>query len=413
MSGNLRKKLAPAKSRLIKLIKDTWTPHPLIDDTIRLAANLEQLRLKKRHLLENSEKLLHSAESIQGHLKEWESIIGEQDDPTEEQDIFDEWTSGEDGLNETLMEAGDKHACLKAWQSELEQEKQSLLLQSAMEERDQQTELERRPPRVSEFQASVNKVEQTAKLAPIHLPTFGGDIKGWFEFYDIFAAFVHKTTLAPVQKFIQLKGLLKGRALSVIEGIPITNDNYELALKILKDKFGNKDSLRKQLYSDLSNMSPITAISCHQLGSLMDNLEKCLRQLEAMGEDTEQAFIASTIRDKLNQELLVKLEEIRLDQDSEWTVKSLRENLTRILSVREKAAQAGGLHKVDRTVSQSFTRSIPPNWRCPQKSIPAPLPFKMEHKSCSGELPTASSVKVNIMEISVGNTSPWRAAEHV
>ncbi len=103
------------------MIEDTWVPHPTVDEAVSLTVNLRLLRKKKGKLLEDREKILAAAECLQAQITEWEAIPG-----------------SEEGLNETLMDAQTKCACLKAWPVELDLEKDALLVQTSMEERDQQ-----------------------------------------------------------------------------------------------------------------------------------------------------------------------------------------------------------------------------------------------------------------------------------
>lgn len=46
--------------------------------------------------------------------------------------------------------------------------------------------------------------------------------------------------MSKIEKFMYLKSYLKGEALKIIEGVQLTNDNFDVALKSLKDRFGNK-----------------------------------------------------------------------------------------------------------------------------------------------------------------------------
>ena len=77
-------------------------------------------------------------------------------------------------------------------------------------------------------------------LPKLQLLIFNGDIQQWPEFWDMFNSAVHEQTVSPVAKASYLKGVLKGSAVAAISGIPVTTENYELAIKLLKEKFGKK-----------------------------------------------------------------------------------------------------------------------------------------------------------------------------
>ena len=50
-------------------------------------------------------------------------------------------------------------------------------------------------------------------------------------------------TMPAVSKFSYLKSVLKGSALSAIAGIPLTSENYSLVVKLLQERFGQKEAI--------------------------------------------------------------------------------------------------------------------------------------------------------------------------
>ena len=86
----------------------------------------------------------------------------------------------------------------------------------------------------SQGQASNLKVS----LPKLLLLAFNGDYQQWPEFWGMFNSAVHEQTSSQVAKFSYLKGVLKGSAAGAISEIPLTTENYELAIKLLKEIFG-------------------------------------------------------------------------------------------------------------------------------------------------------------------------------
>jgi len=84
--------------------------------------------------------------------------------------------------------------------------------------------------------------------------SFDGKISEWQEFWSIFCCSIHKQNLPVVSKFTYLKTVLRGTALAAVAGIPVTGDNYPLAIKTLKERFGKKEAIVEMLYSKLQNM---------------------------------------------------------------------------------------------------------------------------------------------------------------
>lgn len=83
--------------------------------------------------------------------------------------------------------------------------------------------------------------KQHVKLPIISIPTFSGNITNWTSFIELFGALIIEDNgLSNIEKFMYLKTYLSGEALKLIEGLELTNDNFEVALNILKDRFENK-----------------------------------------------------------------------------------------------------------------------------------------------------------------------------
>ena len=71
-------------------------------------------------------------------------------------------------------------------------------------------------------------------LPKLHLPNFDGNILKWPEFRDVFESSVDKQNIAKVLKLSYLKGAPHGTAFTAISGIALTNDNYDVAVTLLK-----------------------------------------------------------------------------------------------------------------------------------------------------------------------------------
>ena len=75
----------------------------------------------------------------------------------------------------------------------------------------------------------------TIKLPKLEIAKFGGDPTTWQQFYDSFTAAIHNSvSLTNVEKFNYLRSWLVDEALHCISVLPLTNENYENALILLK-----------------------------------------------------------------------------------------------------------------------------------------------------------------------------------
>jgi len=80
------------------------------------------------------------------------------------------------------------------------------------------------------------------RLPKLSIPTFAGDTLQWQSFWDCFEAAVHNNrVITGVQKLNYLRAQLQGSAIRVIAGLPLTNDNYNHSVALLKERFGDTD----------------------------------------------------------------------------------------------------------------------------------------------------------------------------
>ena len=92
-------------------------------------------------------------------------------------------------------------------------------------------------------------------LPAITLPEFGGDISEWPAFWDKFNSLIHqRKDIAKINKFSYLLGQLKSTALLVVSQLSVTEANYDIALKLLKDNYEDKDQITTSLVNKLLDL---------------------------------------------------------------------------------------------------------------------------------------------------------------
>ena len=117
----------------------------------------------------------------------------------------------------------------------------------------------------------------------LQLPVYDINIQQWQEFLDNFNSAIHELQMLPaVSKFNYLKSVLKGSALSVIVGIPLTSENYTVAIKLLQEKFGQKEAIIEALHLKLQTLPKVNN-KFVEIQRMSETIEKVLRQLEAQG----------------------------------------------------------------------------------------------------------------------------------
>ena len=70
------------------------------------------------------------------------------------------------------------------------------------------------------------------------LPTFDGDYHHWQYFNDLFTALViNNQQLSDIQRLHYLQSCLRGEAKELISNIPLTESNFQVAYKLLQERY--------------------------------------------------------------------------------------------------------------------------------------------------------------------------------
>ena len=206
--------------------------------------------------------------------------------------------------------------------------------------------LEKQEVREKELATSV-------KLPKLDMLTFSGDKLKWSEFWDAFENAVHnKKKMSNVEKFNYLKSKVSGEARSAIQGLTLSNENYGVAIDLLKERFGNEQEIIDLHYNQMINMFPASNTTS-SLRNLLDQLEKHLRSLEDLKQNVNQDVFVSMIRAKLPEDVLLQLEMLK-GAKRKWTVYSLRDKLLEYITAREHS------EKKDNSTDSLFKRNNPP-----------------------------------------------------
>ena len=127
----------------------------------------------------------------------------------------------------------------------------------------------------------------SGKGVNVRLPKFGGQIHRWQEFWDGYSSAVHENeNLAKAEKFKCLKSHLEEPAKSVAAGLPLTSNNYETAVKLLKDRYGDPVIIERAHINQLAYLPPVlSGRKLKKLSELHDQIETHNRGLEALHVD--------------------------------------------------------------------------------------------------------------------------------
>lgn len=144
-------------------------------------------------------------------------------------------------------------------------------------------------PGASTVETGIVGSHQSVKLPTIVLPTFDGTYEKWLNFHDTFSSLIHSSkNLSIIEKFHYLKSTLSGNALQLIQSIEVTNENYDVAWTLLKERFTNKKLLIKKHVNALFELRSVAKENSSNLRDLLDGMTMNLRVLKHLGQPVDQ-----------------------------------------------------------------------------------------------------------------------------
>lgn len=191
----------------------------------------------------------------------------------------------------------------------------------------------------------VGSSENSTKLPELTLPNFSGKNTEWGPFWSQFKAAVHeRANLRNVDKFNYLKSCLVGRAAEEIAGYPASSDSYSIVIKHLEKRFGDKNTVISNLYSELRQLPPASN-HIPSIRKTLTEMERIFRLLGNLGETVNSHAMLMIGESKLPQWLLLKLLELK-EKDPKWDLDKMRTHSDRIVSLRETAFQLAKDHDI-------------------------------------------------------------------
>jgi hypothetical protein len=142
------------------------------------------------------------------------------------------------------------------------------------------------PPNPQPSTASIPP-QNICRIPKLSLSVFAGNPLQWQSFWDSFDAPVHNNpSLNGIQRFNHLKAQLVGEALQTIAGFPLTNSNYDQAIKLLRDRFGQPHNIVNAHMQALLEIPPPSE-HLDSFLSFYDILETHIRRLACLGKSQE------------------------------------------------------------------------------------------------------------------------------
>ena len=120
-----------------------------------------------------------------------------------------------------------------------------------------------KPPPAPETTPAIvapSPVVAKTRLPHLELGKFRGEVTGWTTFWDTFKSAVHENTdISKIDKFHYLNSSLEGTASKAIQGLGLTEGNYDSAIAMLKERFGDPQAIIAVHMDELLKLPDCTA----------------------------------------------------------------------------------------------------------------------------------------------------------
>ena len=195
-----------------------------------------------------------------------------------------------------------------------------------------------------------------AKLPKLTLKKFNGDPLMFRSFWDSFESAVDRNnSLDDIAKFNYLKGLLEGKASLVLQGLSLTSENYNNAITLLKERFGDPQVIITAHMDALLAISPVASGNVSALRDICDIIEVHTRNLQLFEISANHygPVLISIIMSKLPTQ--IKLEISRQMPQGKWEINQLMEALKKEIVSRERCTTEDSRQSAPIEVATSST----------------------------------------------------------
>ena len=179
---------------------------------------------------------------------------------------------------------------------------------------------------------------QKAKLPKLQVKPFNGEPTEYQSFIDNFKSAIDSNTiLTNVDKFVYLKNLLQGKVAYAIQGLPITDEIYNVALDILSSRFGNKQTIISSHMENLMKLPTVVNITdIKKIRVILDQLEMNIRGLEALGISSYSygELLLAIVMKKIPKEMRLTL--TRQCKGNKWNLGKVLKSFRAEVTAREQ-----------------------------------------------------------------------------
>lgn len=125
------------------------------------------------------------------------------------------------------------------------------------------------------------------RLPKLNLPMFSGKYEEWFPFFDTFNSIIHTNgSITDVQKLQYLRAFLVDDASHVVSSLEISAANYEVAWKLLQERYDNKRVIVQSHIRAIVDLPTMTRENSGELRQIADGAMRHVNALQALKRPT-------------------------------------------------------------------------------------------------------------------------------
>ena len=161
------------------------------------------------------------------------------------------------------------------------------------------------PLQTTNLSSQAKPKRDNVKLPKLNIPDFDGCYKSWTSFWDLFQTSVDANkSLSRAEKLSYLKSFLKGEPARMTSALQITDADYDVACKVLQERYNNERSIVRAHTAALLNYPALKQESAAALRNLQCEVSENLFALEAKGffETRKDPLVLNLVADKHDHE---------------------------------------------------------------------------------------------------------------
>ncbi|XP_055916090.1 uncharacterized protein LOC129948955 [Eupeodes corollae] len=150
------------------------------------------------------------------------------------------------------------------------------------------------------FALSAAKICSEIELPKFKIPPFSGDYRQWPEFRDMFLGSIDCKKLTGAQKMRYLKSFLENDAAKLLNGIEISDANYEQAWEKLEHRYDKPLYIVNSYIESFLKISNVAIADSGHLRRLVDKSDEVIRGLKAVKAEGRDPWLIYILLEKLD-----------------------------------------------------------------------------------------------------------------